>query len=60
MLSDPEPVPLGVLGILLEPLGDDPDDVPPFKASSRLAKPPFPPETEPRGAGGLPGGLGEG
>jgi len=45
-------------GMVPSALGDGYNDPPPLRAFCRLARPPFPPESEPKGEEGLPGGLG--
>ncbi len=45
-------------GMVPSAFGDGYNDPPPVRAFCRLARPPFPPEYEPEGGEGFPGGLG--
>ena len=47
-------------GTVPSAFGDGYNDPPPLRAFCRLARPPFPPEYEPEGGEGFPGGLGGG
>ncbi len=58
-------LPAGVLlvrvllpGMVPSAIGGGYNDQPSLRAFCRLARPPFPPEYEPEGEEGLPGGLG--